>query len=66
MPESRKIDHETFEINRAASDQESMWDGFKFGVPGAYATYFQRLLSRLQPVTGRSPHLRPGLDQQRK
>ena len=31
MPKSRIIDHEMFEIKRANSDQESMWDGYKFG-----------------------------------
>lgn len=40
MPESRKRDFETHEIQRVLSDQESMWDGFKYGKPGVYAEYF--------------------------
>ena len=39
MPESRQVDHEYFEIQRVNSDQESMWDDFKFGNYGLYAEY---------------------------
>jgi hypothetical protein len=40
MPQSRQIDHEGFEVQRARSDQPSMWDGYVFGKPGAFSTYF--------------------------
>jgi len=39
MAVSRKIDHELFEVSRADSDQESMWDGFKFGANMDYFVY---------------------------
>ncbi len=31
MPQERIIDHEVFQVKRANSDQESFWDGYKFG-----------------------------------
>ena len=37
--ETKTIDHEGFKINRALSDQASMWDGYVFGQPGHYASY---------------------------
>jgi len=45
MAELRIIDHEAFEVKRANSDQESMWDGFRFGVPNKYAGYMTDFLT---------------------
>jgi len=44
MPDSRTIDHTSFEIRKSLAGTPSMWDGYKFGVPGTYFSYFDDFL----------------------
>jgi len=42
--DSRQIDHKFQEVKESMTGAAGMWDGYKFGVPGAYFQYFDDFL----------------------